>query len=143
MKSYADFLEKAAENEKEKYASLLSYERTRTEKVVSEQQVMNMKLNELEEKRIAIQNDMGCKDLTSGQIADALDEEDKENLKSIMSRFENSINTIKYFNRKSLLFVNEGLGMLNAGIEKQSITYGSDGRRPEDSMRSPLFEKEI
>lgn len=143
MRSYADFLEKAAEGEKEKYASLLSYNRVKTEKVVSEQQAMNMKLNELEDKRIAFQEKMGCKGLSSQQIAEKFDGEDKDELKSIVKEFEESVNTIKYFNRKSLLFVNEGLGMINAGIEKQGVTYGSDGKKPGDSVHSPLFEKEI
>ncbi len=143
IEGYADFLEKAAQCEKEKYAALLSYDRTRTEKVVSEQQVMNMKISELEERRSALQQRMGCSLLTSSQIAKMLETDDRSRLEDALKKFESNINTIKYFNRKSLLFVNEGLGMLNAGIEKQSITYGSDGRRPDDSLHSPLFEKEI
>ena len=74
LEGYVNFLEEMAAGEQEKYSAVLSYDPKQMDKVVSRQQAMNMRLNQLEEQREKEQEEAGIAALTFQEILDRLEE---------------------------------------------------------------------
>lgn len=142
MESYVAFLEEMAAGEADKYAAILSYDPKRMDKVVARQQAMNMRLTQLEEQREKEQEAAGIAALTFQEITDQLDGRDKETFQGISDRFYKAVREIKYYNEKSMSFVQDGLKMMGNG-ETPKAPYDHSGRSGPDASGSSLFEAQI
>lgn len=143
MESYVQFLEELAGGEGEKYAAMLSYDPKRIDRAVSSQQAMNMRLAQMEEQRELEQKQAGLEGLTFRQILSSLPEQEREPFHNLFRRFEQAINDIKYYNKKSIAFAQEGLHLLGADQDIPSVTYGADGKRPEGAPGASIFEAKV
>lgn len=143
MEGYVEFLEEMAAGEAEKYSAILSYDPKRMDKVVARQQAMNMRLSQLEEQREKEQQEAGIEALTFQEITDQLEGAEKEAFRSIAARFEKAVREIKYFNEKSMTFVQDGLKIMGADKEAPKAPYTHSGKANPEAMGSPLFEAKI
>ena len=145
MEEYTAFLEEAAEREKEKYAALVSYDPKRTDKVVAEQQAANMRLAQLEERRVKAQEAAGWGEMTFRQILEQADDTDRKQLEGLFERFEKAVNDVKYYNGRAIAFANDGLRILGkAGVGQQAAgTYDAAGRQRDENKSVSLFETEV
>ena len=143
LEGYVAFLEELAQGESEKYAALLSYDPKRTDKLVSRQQAMNMRLGQLEEQREREQKDAGFEGLTFSQILARLDKADQGELPEQFKRFGRAVDEIKYFNEKSIAFVKEGMKLMGMPEEGPPVApYTHSGKQRPESGAS-LFEARI
>ena len=142
MEGYLDFLEEMAAGEAEKYAAVLSYDPRRMDKVVARQQAMNMRLSQLEEQREKEQEEAGISALSFQEIIDRLQGEQKESFRKMADRFYKAVQEIKYYNERSMDFVQDNLKMVGAKQETPKAPYKHDGRSGQDGGLS-LFEKQI
>lgn len=144
MEGYVDFLEEMAAGEAEKYAAVLSYDPKRMDKVVARQQAMNMRLTQLEEQREKEQQEAGIEALTFQQIIDQLEGAEKEAFINIADRFQKAVREIKYFNEKSMTFVQDGLKMVGGDKETPRAPYTHSGKMGPDAITgTSLFEAKI
>lgn len=143
MEGYVGFLEEMAAGEAEKYGAILSYDPKRMDKVVARQQAMNMQLAQLEEQREKEQQEAGIEALTFQEITDQLEGAEKEAFQSIAARFEKAVREIKYFNEKSMTFVQDGLKIMGADKEAPKAPYTHSGKANPEAMGSSLFEAKI
>lgn len=143
MEGYVAFLEEMAAGEADKYAAILSYDPKRMDKVVARQQAMNMRLTQLEEQREKEQAAAGIADLSFQEIIDRLEGKPREAFESIADRFYKAVREIKYFNEKSMSFVQDGLKMMGAGQETPKAPYNHSGKSDSDGAGISLFEAQI
>ena len=142
MEGYVDFLEEMAAGEAEKYAAILSFDPKRMDKVVARQQAMNMRLGQLEEQREKEQKAAGIAALTFQEIIDRLQGPEKQSFEEIASRFYRAVREIKYFNEKSMSFVQDGLKAAGAAQETPKAPYDHSGKSGDTSGAS-IFEAQI
>lgn len=143
MGVYVDFLEEMAAGEQDKYAAILSYDPKRMDKVVARQQAMNMRLAQLEEQREREQEEAGIAALSFQEIIDRLQGREKEDFEALAGRFYKAVREIKYFNEKSMAFVQDGLKMVGANAETPKAPYTHSGKSGPDVSGSSLFEAQI
>ena len=144
MEGYVSFLEEMAAGEQEKYAAILSYDPKRMDKVVSRQQAMNMRLTQLEEQREKEQEAAGIAGLTFQQIQDRLEGAEKEGFESLARRFQKAVDEIKYFNERSMTFVQDGMKMLGMDKETPKTPYTHSGKAGGEGLQgSSLFEAKV
>lgn len=143
LEDYTRFLEKMAGDEKEKYAAILSYDVKRINRVVSNQQALNMHLAKMEQQREEEQSKAGLEGLNFQQIIDRLEGQQREDFNQLFRRFEQALYDIKYFNGKSMSFAQEGLQMLGMDEEASAAPYDASGKQRETAQNVPFFETKI
>ena len=143
MEGYVGFLEEMAAGEADKYAAVLSYDPKRMDKVVARQQAMNMRLTQLEEQREREQEAAGIADLSFQEIIDRLEGKPKEEFEDLAHRFYKAVREIKYFNEKSMSFVQDGLKMIGAAQDTPKAPYNHSGKSDSDGSGISLFEAQI
>lgn len=142
MEGYVSFLEEMAAGEADKYAAILSYDPKRMDKVVARQQAMNMRLSQLEEQREKEQEAAGIAALSFQEIIDRLEGEEKTEFEGIADRFYKAVREIKYFNEKSMSFVQDGLKMAGA-MEAPKAPYDHSGKASQESGGVSLLDSQI
>lgn len=144
LEEYVEFLEEVAAAEGEKHAALLSYDSKRVEKISSNQQAINMRLAQMEKKRETEQERLGWGGLTFRKIFEQMDAAVQNQFVEIFERFARAVSDIKYFNKKSIIFAQDGLQALGVVEENSgSAAYGADGKRTNDGTGPVLFETKI
>lgn len=143
MEGYVQFLEEMAAGEADKYAAILSYDPKRMDKVVARQQAMNMRLGQLEEQREKEQEAAGIGGLSFQQIIDRLEGKPKEDFQQLADRFFKAVREIKYFNEKSMSFVQDGLKMMGADQQAPKAPYNHSGKSDPNGSGVSLFDSQI
>lgn len=144
LQSYVDFLEEMARGEGDKYAAMLTYDHKQMDKIVSQQQAMNMRLGQLEEQREKEQEAAGLGGLSFREILDRLDGAERESFRELSGRFERAILEIKYFNEKSLAFARDGMKLLGVKGEAEAAPYTPTGKaKPAGVTGASVFEAKI
>ncbi len=143
LEGYTQFLEKMAGDEKEKYAAIISYDVKRINRVVSNQQALNMHLAKMEQQREEEQSKAGLAGLSFQQIMERLEGQERETFDKLFRRFEQALYEIKYFNGKSMSFAQEGLQLLGLSDENNASPYDSSGKHLEGKQGVPFFETKI
>lgn len=144
LQGYVDFLEEMAKGESDKYAALLSYDHKQMDKVVSQQQAMNMRLGQLEEQREKEQEAAGLGGLSFQEILERLTGAEQEAFRELSGRFERAIREIKYFNGKSVAFAQDGMKLLGVKDEIKTAPYTPTGKsKPAGVTGASVFEAKI
>ena len=131
LSEYARFLEEMARNEQEKYAALLSFDAERMTKTVASLQSSIMQLDQMEAKRIALQEKAGFGSLTFSQLIAQLQPEERPEMEELLGRIQRAVWQIKFMNEKALAFAREGLASMTPehGFTGQNL-YAPPGRQP-------------
>ena len=147
LSEYARFLEEMARNEQEKYAALLSFDAERMTKTVASLQSSIMQLDQMEAKRIALQEKAGFGSLTFSQLIAQLQPEERPEMEELLGRIQRAVWQIKFMNEKALAFAREGLASMTPehGFTGQNLYAPPGHGRPgaAAAQSGAVFESEI
>ena len=124
LNEYTMFWQEVLKEEKEKLKNISSGNIELVEKSNNDQQAIIMQINNIESKRIELQNSLGLKDKTFKEIVDDAQEEYKQMLFDNMEEFNNTMSEIKYYNDKCKDIAKSHLDFIGVN-NKQQNTYGT------------------
>lgn len=102
FETYADFFEEVSNLEQEKLSVLLSGMIPQIEQMITRQQSVAKRMENIERKRIDLQKAAGMDHFTFKDILGQATDKDKTRLQLLFQRISTEISNIKYFNDKSM-----------------------------------------
>lgn len=123
LNEYTVFWQEVLKEEKEKLKNISSGNIELVEKSINDQQAIIMQINNMENKRIELQNSLGLKDKTFKEIVDDSQEEFKQMLLDNMEKFNDTMSEIKYYNDKCKDIAKSHLDFIGTNTKQQN-TYG-------------------
>jgi hypothetical protein len=106
---YSAFLEEMESVQKEKLESVLSDDLSRMERSIKSQQAYAMRLENIENRRIRLQEEAGLADMTFSQLVEQAEPERRNELRVLFGRAQNALSNIKHLNEKALSITREKL----------------------------------
>lgn len=127
LEEYTQFFEEMVEAEKVKLSILLSSDLKAIEENILVQQVNAKRIENMENRRIALFNEIGHKNQSLKEIIETY-EENKYELSQYYNRIDKSIELIKHFNKKSLELIRFNLSMRD-NKNDNGLNYDMKGMR--------------
>ena len=145
---YADFLESMIEEQNDKLEALLSHYIPTIERSVARQQVLTIRMDQLEQGREKRQQDMGFPEKTLREIAESVRMENPEQAQKILDcheRMSRAIEQIKFLNEKAMHLVETNLQLVNMEVPSKTQTqlYTERAKKIAGSANSSIYEKKI
>lgn len=146
---YRDELKTALENESEKRRALMGGDPKKLEAMLQLQQAETMKLQNLEQKRLDRQKQLGYEDFTAQQLIEAVqDEAQKKQLAAVLGEITELAIGLQEQNRLSIELANTNLKLMeqvaiSAGIDTQHGIYSPETAKGGTCSRDPSFEKMV
>lgn len=146
MTEYADFFDEVLKREEEKFMALYSRNPKRMDAAFNLHIETEEQIAQIEDKRIKLNNEMGCEGMTLRQIIESLPEDEpqqKLELDKIFQRLRFSVQQTKEFNQKSLEYAQMNLDIVDKinGIFTDSPTYTADGASTNKVTRPNILNK--
>jgi len=154
--AFADFLEKyrdelktALDNESEKRRALIGGDPKRLEAMLQLQQAETMKLQNLEQKRLAMQKELGYEGLTASAFAEAVKSDSEgPRIARTLAEIVSLVNDLKDQNTQAIELANGSLKIMeqavaSAGIDQQHGLYSPETARGGTYSKDPSFEKMV
>ncbi len=138
-----EHLNSMVKTEEEKRKSLLEHNSEMTEHAVQAGQALYMQLKNIEDKRMAAANICGFKDLTTTQILEILNIEDKKVFEPIFIKLRQSADLIKELNSVSMSIVNMEMRFLGISQGNASGTYSQNGKKTGTTYNKSSFTGKI
>lgn len=117
LEEYADFLAYMVHDEEEKLAALLSNSLPRIEKAIATAQANAKQMENYELRRIRLQEQAGYGGASFAEIVEYAPEEEQQSLAALLQRIQNTVETIKYHNTKSMNVARTNMMERNPGAE--------------------------
>ena len=156
LEAFADFLEKyrdelkaALANESEKRRALVGGDPKKLETMLQLQQAETMKLQNLEQKRLAMQKELGYEGLTARELAEAVkDENEGSRIGRTLEEIVSLVNDLKDQNTQAIELANGSLRIMeqavaSAGIDQQHGLYSPETAKGGTYSKDPSFEKMV
>lgn len=125
MEEYAAFMGEMAAQEDQKYSALISNDLARMDKAIAQQQSTLKRLEKLEERRMALQEELGWQDLTFAQVLEQLGEDPRrEQLEELFAQTSRTLEQIRYSNDKSMSFAKMSLQVNHLLAPEDDKPYG-------------------
>lgn len=146
---YRDELKTALENESEKRRALISGEPERLEAMLQMQQAETMKLQNFEKKRLALQEELGCRGLRAKQLAETLPEgEQRQRLSAVLDEITGLVGSIREQNLQALELANGNLKIIekavtSAGLDPQHGLYSPETAKGKTHPNDSFFVKTV
>lgn len=142
LEKYRDELVLALTNEREKHQALMDNNLEGLEAMLQLQQAETMKLKSFEQKRLAIQEDLGFKDYKAKEIVQAVDDSKvSKRLGDLFEQIADFAVRIKKQNAMAIERANENLRMLDSIIHSADFDSSNNVYGPE-SGKSPTYSQE-
>ena len=146
-KGLSDHVASMIDLEHEKRQALLSHHLETIERLVQRQQAMIMKLEGLEKKRTAAQQNAGLGNFSSSKILSEVDLDSRAFLQPIFQNLNHSIDTLQQLNQVSADIASTELRMLNepfgAFSQDGHGLYQADGKRGGNPLTGAALEEKI
>lgn len=113
FEKYASALNTMARDEKEKLSALTSNSLPRIEHAISTAQANTKLIENLESKRLVLQESLGCSQMTFSQLIEEIPEAHKLSLSSLFRQIQSSVDEIKFMNDKSMAVAHTNITRLN------------------------------
>jgi flagellar biosynthesis/type III secretory pathway chaperone len=126
LHEYANFLEEMETVQKEKLDSLLSKDLQRMERSIKSQQAYAMRLDNIENRRIRLQTEVGFGGLSFSELIDSAPQDRKNDLKLLFGRIHNSVSNIKYLNGKSAEVADLNVRRMGSAVSKNVHGYETE-----------------
>ena len=144
---YADFLESMIEEQNDKLEALLSHDIPTIERSVARQQVLTIRMDQLEqgrEKRI-YKKPMHPYTRFLLQAVPSMDPEQAQKILDCHERMSRAIEQIKFLNEKAMHLVETNLQLVNMEVpsETQTQLYTERAKKIAGSANSSIYEKKI
>lgn len=129
FEEYAEFLEKLNSDEEEKLSSLLSNSIERIEHAISVGQANAKQMENMERRRIRLQEKAGYAGMTFSEIIESAPDEERVGLEALLHRVITLAENIQFQNKKSMGVARDNLHIMNlapetlAGASKQATAY--------------------
>lgn len=117
LKEFATFFEEIEAFELLKLDVILSKDIERIQKLIKEQEINDMKIKSIEQKRIRMQKEAGLGQLKFSEILKQCESDEFNELNKTFKRIEDAINNVQYYNRKTQKALHEN--EVRAGITHQ------------------------
>lgn len=124
MESYAAFFEEMTVSEQDKLEAMLSNDIKMLEHSVSAQQASAKRLENIEKKRIDMQEKANCTGMSLGQIIEAAPPEYTARLGEVSQRINRAVEEIKFYNDKSMGVVKMNLQAINTALPQSPELQG-------------------
>ena len=129
LEQYEQQLDDMLLQEKDKREALLGSDPKKIETVLQQQQAAMMKLKNLEQKRMDMQDELGFADMSAEEMLEALEKQGCEEVGKLRSMFKNLRDTviqIRELNKISTEFAKKNLKFIEL-MAQQDSGEGSDG----------------
>ena len=113
FEKYASALHTMTRDEKEKLNALLSNSLPRIEHAISTAQANTKLIENLESKRIALQESLGCAQMTFSQLIEEIPDTRKLALSSLFRQIQSYVDEIKFTNEKAMVAAHTNITRLN------------------------------
>lgn len=156
LEAFADFLEKfrdelktALANESEKRRALAGGDPKRLEAMLQLQQAETMKLQNLEQKRLSLQKELGYDGLTARELAAAVKEQSAgPRIAGLLDEISSLVTDLKEQNARAIELANGSLKIMeqavaSAGIDPQHGLYTPETAKGGTYSKDISFEKMV
>lgn len=146
---YRDELKTALENESEKRRALMGGDSQKLEAMLQLQQAETMKLQNLEQKRLDTQKQLGYEGFTAQQLIGAVqDEAQEKRLAAVLGEITELAVGLQEQNRLSIELANKNLKLMeqvaiSAGIDTQHGIYSPETAKGGTYSKDSSFEKMV
>lgn len=113
FEKYASALHSMARDEKEKLGALLSNSLPRIEHAISTAQANAKLIENFENRRIALQESLGCAQMPFPQLIEEIPDTHRLSLSSLFRQIQASVDEIKFTNEKSMEVAHTNITRLN------------------------------
>lgn len=113
FQKYTSALHTMVQDEKEKLNALVSNSLPRIEHAISVAQANTKQIENLEAKRLALQDSVACSDLTFSQLLEEIPDTYKDSMASLFRQIQNYVDQIKFTNNKSVKIARTNIIQLN------------------------------
>lgn len=117
LKEFASFFEEIEAFELLKLDVILSKDIERIQKLIKDQEINDMKIKSMEQKRIRLQKEVGLGQLKFSEILIQCEENERNGLSATFKRIEDAISNVQFYNRKTQKALHEN--EVRAGITHQ------------------------
>lgn len=124
LDGYATFLESMAQDQKDRYSALISFDAESLSHAMAGLQSGVMQLEQMEQRRMELQRRAGFGEATFADILRELAEEDRPVMEALFRRTRIAVWDIKFLNEKALSFAQEGISSIHTErIDPQNNLY--------------------
>lgn len=113
FEKYASALHNMARDEKDKLSALLSNSLPRIEHAISTAQANTKLIENYENRRIALQQSLGCPGMTFSELLEKIPETHSLSLSSLFRQIQAAVDEIKFTNEKSMEVAHTNITRLN------------------------------
>lgn len=138
---YNGFWERVLEEEKQRAVVLSSGDLEQIQKSIQEQQAIIMQIKNLEEKRMAMEEELGLAGMSFREVIADAQEEFKPRLEASYEKFKSLIDEIKFYNEKSNKIAKEHLDFIGKNEPKENLSSGAYGQK--DNSKGEIFGAKI
>lgn len=145
---YADFLESMIPEQNDKLEALLSHDVPTIERSVARQQVLSIRMEQMEQGREKRQQEIGFPEKTLKEIAESVRTESPEQAQKILDcheRMSRAVEQIKFLNEKAMHLVETNLQLVNMEVpaETQTQLYTERAKKIAGGANPSIYEKKI
>lgn len=124
LDGYATFLESMAQDQKDRYSALISFDAESLSHAMAGLQSGVMQLEQMEQRRMELQRKAGFGEATFADILRELADEDRPVMETLFRRTRIAVWDIKFLNEKALSFAQEGISSIHTErIDPQNNLY--------------------
>ncbi|MEG0339234.1 MAG: hypothetical protein RR573_04895 [Oscillospiraceae bacterium] len=113
LEQYSTFLQSMLDNEKEKLAALLSNSLPRIEHCILTAQADTKQLENLEKKRMTLQQNIGCGGYTLEQLVNEVPDNTRARMSDLCAQVRNTVDEIRFHNDKSMDIARTNVKQIN------------------------------
>lgn len=144
LDGYATFLESMAQDQKDRYSALISFDAESLSHAMAGLQSGVMQLEQMEQHRIELQHKAGFGDASFAEILQKLDASDRPRMEELFRRTRIAVWDIKFLNDKALSFAQQGVNSIRTErIDPQNNLYAppaKNGAKKNAAASSAVFE---
>lgn len=143
LDGYATFLESMAQDQKDRYSALISFDAESLSHAMAGLQSGVMQLEQMEQRRMELQRKAGFGEASFADILHELAEEDRPVMEALFRRTRIAVWDIKFLNEKALSFAQEGISSIRTErIDPQTNLYAppAKGGAKRGAGASAVFE---
>lgn len=124
LEEYAEFFQQMVLIEKEKLASLISNDLARIEHSIAVQQATDKRLENIENRRLALQKEAGFPLMSFEEIIESSSEESQQRLWPLYHKLKDAISEIRFLNGKSMGVAEDKIKSLNSSKSDKARPKG-------------------
>ena len=138
LEEYLKTFEAILKDEQEKLRNFVSFDLEKINASISKQQANEMRISNIEKKRIDVQRQLGYANMTFKQIIDTYEE--KSEMNDLYDKINHVVNEVRFYNQKAMDIAKGQLNLYEI-VKDEAGTYTKDNKKvgSSESMMSTKF----